>query len=336
MIMLKKQNQERLEVSIEKATKTMKRIYSNKNSDEYKMCGDITKSQVYSTMEKVINDLPTLKGFPGSEARDIKIMFMTLHRPIWKKMVTEYIAKPNERNTMYTMYFTLGYRTLRGELARIFASTEATEKGIVYKQDKIGRKEWIFRYIKFYNDRLEQLIDKAINEVNKDSNAISPIKEAEGDTIASLAVNIVSKVAMAIGNVFRTAKEVNPVALISALLSRHYDKKVDAYDQVVAMYTASQEAYKEYMKLPESQRKKKVENKYVKNIEKYNIMMNNMKAKIDHYDSRAMEYGKDVDSGYGSPDDGDYDKHEDETDDTNNDEPKKEPTPSDDDDGFDF
>lgn len=346
--MLNKQNQERLEVSVEKASKTMKRIYGNKNSDEYKMHGDITKSQIYSTMEKLINDLPTLKGFPSSEAKDIKTMFMTLHRPIWKKMVTSYMAKPDERNTLYTMYFTLGYRTLRGELARIFASTEATEKGIVYKQDKIGRKEWITRYIRFYNDKLETLIEKAISEVNKDVSGIASahaLQEAAGTVqVVGATVNIFSKIATAIGNVFRTAKEVNPVAFISALLSRHYDKKVDAYDQVCAMYIASQEAYKEYMKLPAEQRKKKVENKYVKNIEKYNIMMNNMKAKIDHYDSRAMEYAKDVESGYSNADDGNYDEPS-SKDDDNDDEDlsssesseKKEPKPSnDDDDGFDF
>ena len=53
-------------------------------------------------------------------------------------------------------------------------------------------------------------------------------------------------------------------------------------------------AYDDYKKLPVSKRKERVEHKYAKMIEKYNIKMNNMKAKIDHYDMRAMEDAKDA------------------------------------------
>ena len=59
------------------------------------------------------------------------------------------------------------------------------------------------------------------------------------------------------------------------------------------MYEATKQAYDDYMKIPEAQRKQKVESKYLKNIDKYNIRMQNLKAKIDHYDSRAIEEAKD-------------------------------------------
>ena len=52
---------------------------------------------------------------------------------------------------------------------------------------------------------------------------------------------------------------------------------------------ATVQAYEDYMKLPIEKRKKNVEDKYVRNIEKYNIKMNNLKAKIDHYDQRSIE-----------------------------------------------
>ena len=60
------------------------------------------------------------------------------------------------------------------------------------------------------------------------------------------------------------------------------------------MYEATKEAYDEYLKIPESQRKEKIESKYQKNIDKYNIKMQNLKAKIDHFDSRAEEDAKDA------------------------------------------
>ena len=114
-------------------------IYSNKSSEEYKMCGDITKSPTYEKIEIGVSELKTLKGFSKNDAKDMETMFMTLHRPIFKKMVAEYIAKPEDRNVVFTSVFTVGYRLLVSELSRIIASTEATNKGIVYKPDKASR-----------------------------------------------------------------------------------------------------------------------------------------------------------------------------------------------------
>ena len=42
-------------------------IYKNKSSDEYKMCGDITKSPEYDRIKKMIDDLKTLKHYPKNE-----------------------------------------------------------------------------------------------------------------------------------------------------------------------------------------------------------------------------------------------------------------------------
>lgn len=319
----------------------MKKIYGNHSSDEYKMRGDITKSNCYSTFESLINDLTTLKHFPSGEAKDIKTMFMTLHRPIWKKMVPSYIATPDKRNTAYTVAFTLGYRVLRGELARIYSSTEATEKGIVYKPDKIARNERILRFIRYYNDHLESLIEESIKHIDSEK-GISAIKqESAVTTVATNVVDAVAIICNVIGNVFRTAREVNPISFISALLSRSYDKKVERYDDVAAMYEATKQAYEEYKRIPEKDRNKKIESKYVKNIEKYNIKMNNLKAKIEHYDQRANETGNDFAAGRDTedtPDEPINPSSDNNTEEENN-EPEKDEgndTSSDDNDGLDF
>ena len=334
-------NEERLKDLSKQMARDMKKIYGNHSTDEYKMRGDITKSTYYSTFESLINDLTTLKHFPAGEAKDIKTMFLTLHRPVWKKAVASYLATPDKRNTSYTVAFTLGYRVLRGELARIYSSTEATENGIIYKPDKIARNERILKFIRYYNDHLEALIEEAIKHIDTDK-GISAIKqESAVVTIASNLVDAVAIVCNVVGNIFRTAKEVNPVSFISALLSRSYDKKVEKYE-VVAMYEATKEAYEEYKKIPEKNRSQKIESKYVKNIEKYNIKMNNLKAKIDHFDQRAAEEAKDFSEGKSVDDEPTSTDDTSTTNDTpSNEEEKKEPEPestdnNDDNGGIDF
>lgn len=277
-----KLNAERVKEMAEETASNMKKIYSNKSGDEYKMAGDIRKSPHYSAMEKLVVGLKTLKKFPENEARDINQMFNALHRPIWGKMVKEYIVKPTERNTMYTVYFTTGYRILRGELTRIYASTEATEKGIVYKVDKFARKEFILRFIRYYNDRLDEIIESQIRTNPK----------TVQESVVSVATEVVDTVAAVfnfIGGIFKHATELNPISFISALLSRSYDKKVEKFEDVSALYQATVQAYEDYMRIPSEKRSEKIESKYVKNIEKYNIKMNDLKAKIDHFDQRAID-----------------------------------------------
>lgn len=270
-------------------------IYKNKSSDEYKMRGDISISSEYSTIERMVSDLKILKGFPSSEADDIKMLFLTLHRPVFKKMVSEYLVSPNERNQTFTTVFTVGYRLLVGELSRIFASTEATDKGIAYKPDKISRKEnakWLIRH---FNKSLEQKIDTYIRS---HANKQKPVQEALveiSDGFGAVA-GIVATVFDVIGLVFTGAKELNPISFINAMLTRSYDNKVKKFEEVSAMYNATKEAYAEYMKIPKAERKEKIESKYMKNIDKYNIKMQNLAAQIEHYDSRAKEEVKDIKS----------------------------------------
>lgn len=270
-------------------------IYGNKSSDEYKMHGDITKSSEYKTIERMISDLRILKGFPKGDSDDLKMLFLTLHRPIFSKMVTEYIVKPNERNTTFTTVYTVGYRLLIGELSRIYASTEATDKGIVYQPDKITRKDSSKKLIKHFNESLDKKIDIYIRETTG-ANKSSVKQESAVEAVAKgaeVASGIAAILGASIGKIFKTATELNPFSLVNALLSRSYNKKVANFEYVAAMYEATKQAYDDYMKIPEAQRKQKVESKYLKNIDKYNIRMQNLKAKIDHYDSRATEEAKD-------------------------------------------
>lgn len=271
-------------------------IYGNKSSDEYKMHGDITKSSEYKTIERMVSDLRILKGFSKSDADDLKMLFLTLHRPIFAKMVTEYIAKPNERNTTFTTVYTVGYRLLIGELSRIYASTEATDKGIVYQPGKIIRKDSSKKLIKHFNESLDKKIDIYIRETSnaKKSNVK---QEAAIDINLGRLGDVVSDIAATVGSVvnmfFSAAKELNPISLTNALLSRSYNKKVESFDDVSKMYEAAKEAYDEYLKIPEAQRDARVESNYANLIDKYNIKMQNLKAKIDHFDSRAEEDAKD-------------------------------------------
>ena len=281
------------QASMEYMNQALVEIYKNKSADEYKMHGDITVSPEYATIERMVSDLKILKGFSSSEADDIKMLFLTLHRPVFKKMVSEYLASPNERNQTFTTVFTVGYRLLVGELSRIFASTEATDKGISYKPDKISRKEnakWLIRH---FNKSLEQKIDTYIrSHANKQKSVQEAVVEiSDGFGVVA---GIVATVFDVINLIFSGAKELNPISFINALLTRSYDNKVKKFEEVSAMYNATKEAYAEYMKIPKAERKEKIESKYIKNIDKYNIKMQNLAAQIEHYDSRAKEEIKDL------------------------------------------
>ena len=48
------------------------------------------------------------------------------------------------------------------------------------------------------------------------------------------------------------------------------------------LYEETLKAYQEYMKLPSLDRRSKIESKYMKNLKKYNIKMDNLRAKIAH------------------------------------------------------
>ena len=386
----KKQSQKQLDSAMLAINSMLRDIYSNKSSDEYKMKGDITKSPNYSKIEEMIADLKTLKGYSKQDADDITKMFHTLHRPVFRTMVKEYIMEQNDKNTLFTATFTVGYRILVGELTRIYAATEATDKGIVYKPDKLSRKSDASRMIKLYNDRLEQTLNKYVQDMKKynvetgvneaylamvtdqmfvetdavnphdggvkpekeewapdqsDKNTVEPVKEdtedvdtPETDTdggddavqeaagaaaaaaaavpggpiaaglgkaaagltgvtgtiawygttigILAMSVGIIAGLFHGINALF---KGLNPVADINNLFMKSYEKKINQLSAVSRLYDETKAAYEEYMKNPESSRSKKVESKYLKNMEKYNIAMNNLSAQIEHYNERAKK-----------------------------------------------
>ena len=284
-------------------------IYANKSSDEYKMRGDITKAKVYHGIESMLSNLPTLKGFPKNDIRDLKEMFNAMHRPIYKKMVQSFIDKPDEQNVVYTAIFTFGYRVLVGELSRIFASTVATDNGLVYKPDKISRSQNGHAFIVAFNKNMDQKIDEYVRknyknaELHKEGYITNPegqqlFHEGFGSAIGVVAKFITDNellIAIPVINdlvnlVFgRHRMEYNPISYIHHVLTEHYDKKVKEFYGAQALYEETVKAYDEYKKIPTSDRKRKVEAKYVKMIKKYNIRMENLRAKIAHYDSRAME-----------------------------------------------
>lgn len=270
-------------------------IYNNKSSDEYKCKGDITKSPNYDNIDYNIAKLSSIKGFPEKDITVLKTTFNTLHRPIFHKMVVSYLEKPDEKNIIFTTAFTVGYRLLVGELSRIISSTEATDQGLVYKPGKVERSDMV-SFMKKYNSDLDKKLDDAIKRAHielKKTVQESATLEAIGAG-AGAVVGVIESVFGFISNIFKSAASLNPISLISAVLSRSYDKKVEKYEKICKEYEAAQKAYDEYKKIPVAQRKQRIEHKYTKMIEKYNIKMGNLKAQIDHYDLRAMNDAKDV------------------------------------------
>ena len=449
--MFPNKTRKKIDEQIIQITKLLNDIYKNKSSDEYKMRGDITKVSMYSTIEKMVAQLSILRGFSKTDASDLNQLFNTLHRPFFKNMVSEFMHEPNERNTVFCALFTLGYRLLVGELSRIFASTEATPKGIEYKPNKISRKNDISRIIAIYKGDLEARINAEIrvsssaktsieesfienmirdlyiqeyyeenvnpyqeghfgfreirgdspdmerltgstkrprsddtdvvisklpqikgsrplyddserpreyggleepilkrikeeentssdsNTDTADSDSIStatdpsygssvssidecnqcnqykPVQESVTDRMIDFSDkvgDVADKVGPKIANIaawaapiamgldlfaaifnkiarFATGK--NPIAELNYYFTNKYEKTIQKFNSVSANYLATKEAYDEYMKIPDAQRKKKVESKYLQNMEKYNIQMKNLEAQIEHFNSRAKK-----------------------------------------------
>jgi hypothetical protein len=187
---------------------------------------------------------------------------------------------------------------LVAELSRIFACTEATDKGIVYKPNKIFESSDAMKLIKAYNNDIETKLDRYIR-----AHMNTPVQEA-WSSIVGAGVEVLkfikSKELIEWGAVFTdlfntifgSAKELNPLSFIDDVLSESYDRKVQEFDNVCDNYQATKDAYEEYLRIPEAQRDKKVESRYLKDMEKYNIRMQNIQAKIKHYDQRAAEESK--------------------------------------------
>ncbi len=271
-------------------------IYDNKSSDEYKMAGDITALSTYQQIEYNLASLDTVKGIDKKEASNMRTMFNTLHRPFWKKHVAGFINDKSEANVLHTTFFTVGYRIIVGELARIDASTVATTTGMVYKPDKISKKESLQKIISAYNDTLEANMNKVIRD-NIANNKNGVVQEAAvvdaAVNVIGIGVNTLASIFTIAGNIFASAEQLNPISLMNACLTKSYDKKVAKYSKICDEYEETKKAYEEYMKIPKERRKEKVEHKYVKMMEKYNIKMGNAKAKLDHFDSRSKVEAED-------------------------------------------
>ena len=293
---------------IKKASKDLKRIYSNKSSDEYKMKGDIKKHPVYDTLSKDIQTLDTdVKNAPTKTITGIKDMFTSLQKPIFKKMVAEYMAKPEPKNIIYTMCFTIGYRYMITTIMYIQTNIEASENGLVFKSTTVRPQDkTIYEYVikngKDYDKYAENLYKQYEKKAKQDKPVVATesadiTQEAASLGVVSAAVNtvvgLVEGVFGILNGIFKTAASLNPISLISACLSRSYDKKVEQYEKVSKELEATKKAYAEYKKIPATQRKKRIEHNYVKMIEKYNIKMANLKAKIDHFDTRASKGSED-------------------------------------------
>lgn len=295
---ISKKDRAEYQASVESMYKNINQIYSNKSGDEYKMAGDITKSPVYNKIQRMVTDLRLLKGLSGLEIEDLKKMFDRLHRPIFKTTVSRFIQKKDDNDIVAVVLFTLGYRVLVSELGRIYASTEATTKGFVYKPDKISRKNSMGKFIRIFNDKLDTELNKFVRNNTKTIVGESFAMEAfigSAATVTAMIAALSDKIAPffeEIGawmDLLHLGDILNPVSFVNHLLSKHYQNKVDKCNEVYDLYIATKQAYDEYMRLPQSQRSAKVEEKYKRNIEKYDIKMKNLAAQIAHYDERSQK-----------------------------------------------
>ena len=277
--------------------KMLDEIYKNKSSDEYKMMGDITKSIVYEEMERQVANLKTLRNFPKAEAEDYQRMFDNLHKPMYKKLVMEFNKAPNEKNTTFTALFTVGYRVLIGDLAKIYASTEATEAGIVYLPDKVkGVNQRSRAFIHDFTKNLEEEYNKVVRmkgnrpKMHQEYALLNTL----GSAATALAtfiqahelVPVTSFLSDVVGGIFGHRKELNPISYINDRLTQRYDDYIERFKDTEKLYNATKEAYEEYKSQP-GRKSFGVQGRYISNMKKYQLQMLRLKAHMAHYDSRG-------------------------------------------------
>lgn len=356
----KKKTQNELQATLVSITTLLHETYKNKSTDEFKMKGDIKKSPMYKDIESMVQGLSALRKYPAVDARDIQQLFKSLHLSIFSTMTKEYMMEVNDKNTLYVATFTMGYRLLIGELSRIYTSTKATDKGIVYEPTKISRDESSRKMIKMFNMDLDKQLARYAEELKRlpktdatvaeafaleavqackecgtmtkgddPATTVKPVTEEDepdttdtaGDSsedsvndttdsddsvqeaaeiftaigkVASLFFAGISAIGTLGSKVGSFLKGLNPIAAFNFMFMSSYEKKIAKFDAVVATYKATKDAYEEYLKIPETQRSKKVESKYVQNMEKYNMTMQKLSAEIEHFNQRAEEEAKDT------------------------------------------
>ena len=294
---LENESDEKIQKEIGLMLKSLDTIYKNKSSDEYKMMGDITKSPVYSELEVAVADLSALEGFPKNEAADYQAMFNTLHKPLYKQMVSGFVSKPDEKNITFTALFTYGYRLLIGELSRIYSSTIATEKGIVYQPDKNKNDNArTAQFIHDYTRNLEEEYNKVLRRLDSKPklHQEAALMNALGNGASAIAAFVHAHEIIPLSHMFKdifnhilgAGKMLNPISYINHRLTRKYDAEVKSFKDVCDLYEQTKQAYEEYKASP-GRKSSAIEGKYLRNIKKYEILMKNKQAKIKHYDSRA-------------------------------------------------
>lgn len=174
----KKKQEREMQATLVSITTILNETYKNKSSDEFKMKGDIRKSPMYKDIEAMVLGLKNLKKFSEVDADDLQALFKSLHLTIFATMAKEYIMEANDKNTLYTATFTMGYRLLIGELSRIYASTKATENGIVYEPTKISRDESSRKMIKVFNADLDKKLQRYAAELKRLPEATAAVSEA--------------------------------------------------------------------------------------------------------------------------------------------------------------
>ena len=277
--------------------KMLDEIYKNKSSDEYKMMGDITKSIVYEEMERQVANLKTLKNFPKSEAEDYQRMFDNLHKPMYKKLVAEFVKSPNEKNTAFTALFTVGYRILIGDLAKIFASTQATEAGIIYVPEKIkGSNPRSKTFIHDFTKNLEEEYNKVVRMqgARPKMHQEYALLQTIGSATTALSAFIQSRelgpitglLRDVIGGIFGHRRELNPISYINDRLTQRYDDYIERFKDTEKLYNATKEAYEEYKSQP-GRKSLGVQGNYLRNMKKYELQMLRLKSRMAHYDSRG-------------------------------------------------
>ena len=284
--------------NIDDMKKLLDKVYKNKSTDEYKCKGDIKKSPNYDLIEDRVNKfIPSIKGYPTNNVTILQNSLKELKKPIWGKMVSEYMAKPDDTNTVYAALFVSTYRTLLGEVMAAITCSEATDNGFVYNPGKIDRNSQDpMKFLKKMATNSDSYIKEILNDVKKQTKGKSEEKiQQEAATVSGIggAIEGVATIADAtfgaIGRVFKSALALNPISFFSALFSRAYDKKVDKFKKFDDLYQATVDAYNEYRKLPQSKRKARIEHRYIKMMEKYNIKRENLRKQLEHYDRRAHE-----------------------------------------------
>jgi ElaB/YqjD/DUF883 family membrane-anchored ribosome-binding protein len=284
---------------IKRCRDNLDKIYSNKSSVFYKMKGDITQSDDFTRITTFIQDLNKYHALSPGYIKGIEELFQRLNEPIFKKQVAVYMHdKENQDAVFYTSVFTTGYMVLVSELSWVLTNLHLDKGGVLKWKDSIKfkakHKENFIKYVTLNYDRILKEYEKWKQSNGKKAaiqEAVS-IFSIDGtmDFLKAMRDVTLHGVGRLIGGLTTAA---NPVTFFGVLLSLHYEGKVDKFKQLHTLYEETKKALSEYESLPKEQQNTKVKEKYEKLLQKYEIKMDNARAKIEHYDQRAIDEAAD-------------------------------------------